>query len=286
MISANLISLALLAGILAAFNPCGFVLLPAYLMHFIASESISERRSLIYFKAFRFSLGMTLGFIGVFGGFALFIASMAGSVERYLPIITILVGLSLIAWSIALLLGKNILLRKLANPNIAPTEKWHSQIGYGVTFALTSLSCTIGPFLAITATAIQGRDVLRSLTLFMAYALGMGMVVLTLALALAATRSTLVRRIQGSQRGISIFSGALLLIVGFYETWYGWFEIRTLRGGVVSDPVISFAVSIQSGITQNLVKVGATTLVLLSTFLISLILFVAYLFKRTKVSSG
>jgi hypothetical protein len=44
----------------------------------------------------------------------------------------------------------------LAGHGSAPTAaSWWSQIGYGVSFALASLSCTIAPFLAVTAGALS-----------------------------------------------------------------------------------------------------------------------------------
>jgi cytochrome c-type biogenesis protein len=268
MISFNLFSLSLLAGALAAFNPCGFVLLPAYLTSLIVSEDTEENKALIYLRAVRFSLGMTTGFIAVFGTFALVIAPVAGSVEKYLPIITIAVGAALLVLAVSLLLEKNLFLKKLANPNIAPNKNWGSQVGYGITFALVSLSCTIGPFLAITAAAISAKSFLRVISLFVSYSLGMGVIVLTLAFAVAAAKSKLIGRIRRSQRLISKLSGIFLLIVGGYEMWYGYFEIQTLKGQASSDPAIRFASALQSRLTQFVASLG-------TPFLLSLIILMA-----------
>ena len=285
MISFGLFSLALLAGALAAFNPCGFGLLPAYLTHVIAGGANPVPGPSLYLRAIRFSLGMTVGFIGVFGGFALFITPIAGTVQKYLPVVTILVGIMLIAWSVSLLLGKNLFLKKIANPNIAPNEKWLSQVGYGVTFALASLSCTIGPFLAITATAVRSRNFLKSLILFATYSLGMGLVVLILALSVAGTRSRFLGKIKSSNHLISILTGLFFLVVGLYQTWYGWFEIRILRGDPVSDPIITFAISIQSRIVRALADVGSISLVILSSAIIAVLLVSGYRSKMKKAKS-
>ena len=285
MVSISLLSLAFLAGVLAAFNPCGFVLLPAYLAHIIAGDANLLPSSSTYYKAIRFSLGMTIGFIAVFGGYALFITPIAGSVEKYLPLVTILVGLVLIVWAVTLILGKNLLLKKIVNPNIAPNEKWFSQVGYGVTFALASLSCTIGPFLGITAAAIQSRNFFKSITLFITYSLGMGLVVLTLAVSVAATKSVLIMKVKSSIHLISILSGLFLLIVGLYETWYGWFEIRALRGDSTSDPLISSAISIQSLIVRTVANLGSTAIIAFSFAVISLSLIFAYRARIDKSNS-
>jgi len=280
MISLNLFSLSLLAGALAAFNPCGFVLLPAYLTSLIISDDAEEHQAMIYIRAIRFSLGMTTGFIGVFGAFALFITPIAGTVVKYLPIITIIVGIVLVALAVSLIIGKNLVFKKLANPNIAPNQNWFSKVGYGITFALASLSCTVGPFLAVTATAISTKSVIKTVLLFASYAMGMGIVVLTLALAVAAAKSKLIYRIKRSQRWISRLSGAFLLVVGAYEIWYGFFEIRASSGQASSDPVTSVAFRLQSKITQIVAALGVPLLVGLLMLMASLLVFRRYRTRR------
>jgi len=277
-------SLAFLAGVLAAFNPCGFVLLPAYLASIIVGENEPEPGWKTHIRALKFSAGMTLGFIGVFGGFALLLSSVSGSIGRYLPFVTVVVGVVLILISLSLIFGQTLLLRKLANPNIAPTRSWLSQIGYGLSFALASLSCTIGPFLAITAAAIANGNIFSTFTLFAVYAIGMGSVVLLLALSVSTTRMGLITKLKKSQGAISKFSGYFLLLVGLYESWYGWYEIRILRGDNSSDPVISFAISIQSKITQSIANVGSGVLILSITLLTALLLLVGSR-KRKRISA-
>jgi len=267
MISLDLFSLALLAGALAAFNPCGFVLLPAYLTSLILSGDLGERKASVYLRAVRFSLGMTVGFIAVFGGFALVVVPIAGSLQRFLPIITIIVGIAMLSLAIPLILGKVFFLKKLANPNIAPKENWLSQVGYGVTFALLSLSCTIGPFLAITAAAITTKSPVKIFSTFTTYALGMGIIVLTLALAVAAADTRILPILKRSQGLIGRLSGVFLLVVAAYVIWYGYYEIRIFSGQITSDPIIEFAFGIQSKITEIVAWLGAPFLISLFVLL-------------------
>lgn len=278
-----MISLAFLAGVLAAFNPCGFVLLPAYLTSIILGEELQGNKRTADIRAIKFSVGMTLGFIGVFGSFALLISSISTSIEQYLPFFTLVVGVFLIVISVFLILGKSLVLRKLANPNIAPTRGWFSQIGYGISFALASLSCTVGPFLAITAAAISKGNFLNTLTLFTTYAIGMGSVVLLLALFVVTARTGLITKLKRSQGKISTLSGYLLVIVGFYETWYGWYEIRILHGSNSSDPIVSFVSSLQSKLTQWLANLGSLT-IFFGILSLSTVLLIAN-FRKRKLKS-
>lgn len=270
-----MLSLAFLAGVLAAFNPCGFVLLPAYLASIIVGENDHTQGWTTHIRALKFSAGMTSGFIFVFGGFALLLSSVSSSIGRYLPVVTLLVGFVLILVSVSLIFGRTLILRKLANPNIAPTRGWLSQIGYGLSFALASLSCTIGPFLAITVAAIAKGNIFNTFTLFAIYAIGMGSVVLVLALLVSTAQIGLISKLKRSQGAISKFSGYFLLLVGLYESWYGWYEIRILRGDNRADRIVSFAISIQSKITQTIANVGTGVLILSITLLTALLLFVS-----------
>ena len=265
MVSVGALSLAILAGALAAFNPCGFALLPAYLFSLLVDKEHQQSKTDLYKRAIKFSVAMTLGFIFVFGSFATVISPFTGSIARYLPFLTEIIGVALLVLGVTLLSGRSFNIAKFRTPNIAPTGKWRTQIGYGITFALASLSCTIGPFLAITATAVQSKSIFKIIVLFTTYALGMGIVVLVLAFITAAARNNAIMRIRNSQGLIARIGGAFLIAVGIYEIWYGWFEIRVLRGENSSDPFINFASKIQSGITNWVANLGTGNILLIGS---------------------
>ena len=219
--------LALVAGAVAAFNPCGFALLPAYLALLVAEGPGTGRgsRAAAVARAVRFSAGMTVGFVAVFGLFGAVITSLA--------------------------------VPGLAGRGRAPAWTWGSQIGYGVSFALASLSCTIAPFLAVTAGSLRGAGVWGIAGSYLAYALGMGTVVLTLALAVATARSSVTAVMRRAAPVVSRLAGVLLLVAGGYVAWYGWFELRVLAGDTTTDPVVSAAVGVQATITRWIAGLGA-----------------------------
>lgn len=245
------ISIALVAGILATFNPCGFALLPAYLSALVlGSEQQSANKYAVYFRALRFSLGMALGLVLVFSLFALIVFPLSLSLEQYLPAVTALIGVALLLFGIQLLRGKSPTLKRILNPNIAPRQQFLTQIGYGVTFALGSLSCTIGPFLAITSTAFASGSLATILLSFILYGLGMGVTILILALLTAATNRALISKIRGATPVIEKITAVLVIVVGLYICIYAWFEIQSYAGLDASNPVIDFALSIQAALIQ------------------------------------
>ncbi len=251
--------LALVAGAVAAFNPCGFALLPAYLALLVAEGPGTGRgsRAVAVARAVRFSAGMTVGFVAVFGLFGAVITSLAVSVEAYLPVVTVVIGVVLVGLGGWLLAGRSLAVPGLAGRGRAPAWTWGSQIGYGVSFALASLSCTIAPFLAVTAGSLRGVGIWGIAGSYLAYALGMGTVVLTLALAVATARSSVTVVMRRAGPVISWLAGVLLLVAGAYVAWYGWFELRVLAGSTTTDPVVSAAVGVQATIVQWISGLGA-----------------------------
>ena len=250
------LALALVAGAVASFNPCGFALLPAYLTMLVAGPRDTTDHGAGATRAVRFTTGMTVGFVAVFGSFALVVAPLALSIERWLPVLTVMIGVVLIALAGWLLAGRELPGPRLNRKGRAPSVTWFSQIGYGVTFALASLSCTVAPFLAVTASALRAGSATGVVAVFLAYALGMGAVVGILAIAAVTAGSTVTARLRRASPVISRFSGALLLFAGAYVAWYGWFELRVLAGTTVEDPVVSAAIGVQAALSRAVAGLG------------------------------
>ena len=248
-----MLGLALLAGAVAAFNPCGFALLPAYLGLFVGQ---APGRAAAVAAAVRFAAGMTIGFVAVFGIAGAVLAPLAVSIEPYLPYVTVAIGVLLLFLGVWLLTGRQLGVRGLAGRGWAPTDSVWSKAGYGVSFALASLSCTIAPFLAVTATSLRAGGLPGVVGAFLAYAAGMGVVVLVLALAVAGARSSFVGSMRRAGAVISRLSGGLLVLAGAYVGWYGWFEIRVLTGRGTADPVVDAALAVQSAVSRWVAGLG------------------------------
>lgn len=273
----EILALALVAGGVAAFNPCGFALLPAYLTMLVTR---SDEGSPIG-RALRFTSGMTLGFVAVFGTFGLVIAPLALSIERWLPVLTIVVGAVLIILGGWLLAGHTLALPGLRRGGRAPTGSWWSQVGYGITFALVSLSCTIAPFLAVTASALRSGPAV-TVAAYVTYAVGMGAVVGVLAI--TATTTTSLQRLRRAAPVISRLSGALLVVAGLYVGWYGWFELRILADARTQDPIIAAGLEVQSWLTRTVAGLGVTG-ILVAAAIVAAVAAVLVVRRRRRASS-
>jgi cytochrome c biogenesis protein CcdA len=246
----GLVGLAFAAGLVAALNPCGFAMLPAYLVLVVWGEGADEqraeagglRRLAPIGRALAATVGMALGFLTVFGFFGALTISAATTVQRYLPYATMLIGIVLVTLGIWLLSGRELTLLtpKLPERHWAPTVRLGSMFGYGVSYAIASLSCTIGPFLAVTAAGLRGGSLLVSISIYLAYVGGLTLVVGVLAVAAASASSALADRIRRILPYVNRIGGALLVVVGLYVGYYGLYEVRLFEfKGNPKDPVIS-----------------------------------------------
>jgi cytochrome c biogenesis protein CcdA len=248
----DLLGLAFGAGLVAALNPCGFAMLPAYLSLVVLGEggglgAPSPRGGLVMLSRAMAATGaMALGFLAVFGAFGLLTVSVASTVQRFLPYATVLIGVALIALGIWLLLGRELTVllpnRVAGNGRWAPSARLGSMFGYGVGYAVASLSCTVGPFLAVTGVSLRGGPILQAVAVYVAYAAGFALIVGVLAIAVALASTAVVDRMRRMLRYVNRISGALLVVVGLYVGYYGVYEVRLFNAnGNPRDPVIAAA---------------------------------------------
>ncbi len=252
----NLVALAFVAGMVAAFNPCGFAMLPAYLTLVIDPQSGGQLAAVG--RALAATAAMALGFLAVFGSFGLLTVSVASTVQRYLPYVTLVIGVGLVVAGVWLLSGRELRAPNLAGGRWAPTARLGSMFGYGVGYAIASLSCTIGPFLAVTGSSLRRGSPAQGVLVYVAYATGIALVVGVLAVAVALASSSMVDRMRAVLPHINRISGLILVVVGLYVGYYGFYEIRLFTAnGSAEDPVVSAAGRIQRALAGWVYTHGA-----------------------------
>jgi cytochrome c-type biogenesis protein len=250
------LGLALAAGMLAAVNPCGFALLPAYLAFLISGDTPPGRVAAVR-RALTATVAMTAGFAAVFAVFGLAIAPAAGQIQRHLPWVTIGIGLVLVGLGGWLLAGRSLPgLRLGAATGPALSRTVMSMATFGAAYAVASLSCTIGPFLTLVVTSFRAGSGVDGVGLFLAYAAGMGLTVAAAALAVALAQGGVIGRLRRAAPLISRLGGLLLVVAGGYVAYYGWWETRVLAGAGATDPVVDTVGSVQRWLADGLDRVG------------------------------
>ncbi len=259
MISAP-IALAFTAGMVAAFNPCGFSLLPAYIGAFVAGDEVSERTDRRILRAVGVAGAVSVGFIIVFATAGLAIDSLTGEARRQLPWITIAIGALLAVAGVATIAGWKPTIA-IRGPRLSTgSNRPRVMVGYGATYAIASLSCTIGPFLAVTGTALSQSPV-EGLATYVAYALGMGLIILILSVASAVAHSTVANHMRRLSRVAPRVGGVLMVLAGGYAIWYGRWELAVYNGDLGTDPLIDTMEDVRLWLVAFIENVGAGRLV-------------------------
>jgi cytochrome c-type biogenesis protein len=245
-------------GLVATVNPCGFAMLPAYLSYFLGLEGDDHAdRSVL--RAVAVGVTLTAGFVAVFAVIGFIIENISGGVRDAIPYGTVVVGAALVVLAIAMLIGFEPMIRlpKLEK-GTGSRELW-SMFLFGVSYAIASLGCTIGTFLAVTSTTFRDESLLSGVVTFVAYAIGMGCVVVFLTIATALAKTSVARTLRRLLPHVHRISAVLLLLSGAYVTYYGWYEIRTRRS-IRRDPIVDYFTQRQADVSNWINDVGATRL--------------------------
>jgi len=272
--------LAFAAGLVAALNPCGFAMLPAYLLLVVRGQHSGDEPTALapIGRALAATVGMALGFLTVFGLFGALTISAATTVQRYLPYATVVVGFVLVALGIWLLSGRELTAVTPGPvgvrwaPNVQQRSRILGMYGYGVSYAIASLSCTIGPFLAVTGVGLRGGSVVGSAAIYLAYVAGLTLIVGVLAMAAATASSAVADRLRRLLPVVNRISGALLVAIGLYVGYYGCYEVRLFSATSEAnpqDPVIMVAGRLQGLLAGWVHQHGVWPWILALTVLVS-----------------
>ncbi len=230
---------AFAVGMVALINPCGFALLPAYLGFFLNQNDGETRRIVGLNRAQGVGLAMTLGFLTVFGLLGLAFTGLQETIVEWLPFFNIALGIGLVILGIAMLRGFQLVIKIPKLEKGTDDTSYGSMFLFGVSYALASLSCTIGLFLAAVGTSSSaggggGTPFLTRFGGFISYGLGMGLLATVLTIALAFGKRSLVNKFRSILPKINIISALLLLLVGPYMLAYGIWEYQLFHGDSVT----------------------------------------------------
>jgi cytochrome c biogenesis protein CcdA len=224
-------------GVLAAVNPCGFVLLPAYLMYFLGIDSRdTAHQSAPLRRALMVSLAVSSGFLLVFLVIGTISRLLTQWVELNAKYAGFVVGIVLVAFGIAMLIGWK---PAFTTPSISRStdRSLRAMFVFGVAYAVASIGCTIG-FLTTAIFGSIGRDgFVSGVVSIVLYGLGMALLVTTLTISLAAANSGLVALLKRGLPYMDRIAAVFILLTGVYLSWYWYVAIaeRDSLGSVGSN---------------------------------------------------
>lgn len=277
-------SYAFTLGLIATVNPCGFAMLPAYLSYFVGLEGDDDAdRSVL--RALAVGATVTAGFVAVFAVTGYIIENVSRTVRDAIPYATVVIGLALVVLAIAMLRGyqPNLRLPKLNKGG--GSRELGSMFVFGVSYAVASLSCTIGTFLALTTTTFRNESGVSGVAVFVVYALGMGSVVIFLTIAAALAKTSVARGMRRMLPFVHRVSAVLLLASGLYVAYYGWYAIR-LQDEIQRDPIIDYIIERQTRLSNWIVDFGPTRLGVVLAIAIGAAVAAPLLNRRRRQSRG
>lgn len=257
MIDAPLL-LALTAGMVGAINPCGFALLPAYVGFFVSGENADATPERRMIRAITSSVAVTVGFVTVFVVLGTLLSSATSRIQAQLPWVTLTIGAMLVVAGLLTLAGRQIPMPQLAM-RASKGRGFAAMTSYGVVYALASLSCTIGPFLAISAAAFGGSFV-AGIATYVVYGLGMGVIILAVACCAALARPRPVDGLRSMTRYAVKAGGTLMVLSGAYAIWYARWELAVYHGDLRTNGVVQSGERWRLAVVTWIDRVGAAEL--------------------------
>ena len=222
------------AGLLAAINPCGFVLLPTYLVYFLGMENLrpgAERASVL--RALKVSLAVSAGFMSVFVIIGAITKLSTNWLVEKAEWISLVIGLALLVLGIAMLFGYRV---PFTTPKLDVGERdrsVRSMYVFGLAYAVASIGCTIAPFSSVVLGSFSSDGLTTGISAVALYGIGMALVVTGLTVTLAFANTAFLRVLRRAMVWFEQLAGILLVLTGMYLCWYWYSSITDGTGGRV-----------------------------------------------------
>ena len=265
-------SLSFIRGMVAAVNPCGFILLPTYLMYFLGLQGtapVSQRATMR--RAVIVSAAVSAGFLSVFLVAGLISWKFTSWINENAKYATGAIGLALLVLGIAMLFGYKL---PFMTPTLdagggAPQQTMRAMFVYGIAYAIASIGCTIGLFIATVFSASERDGIVAGVGNMLAYGAGMALLVSALTIALASANTSLLKFLRGSLQYVDRIAAFFVVLSGLYLLWYFyWVDIREDGTDPISQWMTDRQVQAQSFLEAHWQVVGIVTVVIVAAAMI------------------
>jgi cytochrome c biogenesis protein CcdA len=242
------VSLSFIRGMVAAVNPCGFILLPTYLMYFLGLQGVApgtQRASIR--RALLVSAAVSAGFLSVFLVAGVISYNFTSWINQNAKYATGLIGVALLVLGVAMLFGYKL---PFMTPSIGvggdgPERTMRAMFVFGIAYAVASIGCTIGLFIATVFSTTTREGVVAGVGNVLAYGAGMALLVSALTVALAMANTGLLGFLRGGMRYVDRIAAGFVVLSGAYLLWYFyWVDVRE-----EGDPITDWALERQTQAT-------------------------------------
>jgi len=239
------------SGLLAAVNPCGFVLLPTYLMYFLGVSGRPGTQRATVHRALLVSAALSVGFMTVFvivGGISRLFTDWLNQNAKY---VALLIGIALVILGIAMLFGYRL---PFSTPKLETGKRDQTVVSmyvFGVAYAIASIGCTLGPFSATVLGTIDTDGFFQGVIAVVLYGVAMSLLITTLTVTLALAQGGLLKSLRTGMKYVEIASAIVMILSGLYLTWYWFNDIRDKYDDNLTGRVLNWQERIAQYIDDN-----------------------------------
>lgn len=239
------------SGLLAAVNPCGFVLLPTYLMYFLGVSGRPGTQRATVRRALLVSAALSAGFMTVFvivGGISRLFTDWLNQNAKYLAL---LIGVALVILGIAMLFGYRL---PFSTPKLETGKRDQtiaSMYIFGLAYAVSSIGCTLGPFSATVLGTIDTDGFFQGVVAVALYGIAMSLLITTLTVTLALAQGGLLKSLRTGMTYVETASAVVMILSGLYLSWYWFNDIRDKYDDDLTGRVLNWQERIAQYIDNN-----------------------------------
>jgi cytochrome c biogenesis protein CcdA len=269
------------SGLLAAVNPCGFVLLPTYLMYFLGvSGRPGTQRSTVR-RALLVSAALSAGFMTIFvivGGISRLFTDWLNQNAKY---VALLIGIALVLLGIAMLFGYRL---PFSTPKLDTGKRDQTVVSmyvFGLAYAVASIGCTLGPFSATVLGTIDTDGFVQGIIAVILYGAAMSLLITTLTVTLALAQGGLLKSLRTGMKYVEIASAIVMILSGLYLTWYWFNDIRDNYDDNLTGRVLSWQERVAQFLDDN-----RLVLAIIFTFVVGIALSYTLISRRREVQQS
>jgi len=239
------------SGLLAAVNPCGFVLLPTYLMYFLGVSGRPGTQRATVRRALLVSTALSVGFMTVFvivGGISRLFTDWLNQNAKY---VALLIGIALVILGIAMLFGYRL---PFSTPKLETGKRDQTVVSmyvFGLAYAIASIGCTLGPFSATVLGTIDTDGFFQGVIAVVLYGVAMSLLITTLTVTLALAQGGLLKSLRTGMKYVEIASAIVMILSGLYLAWYWFNDIRDKYDDNLTGRVLNWQERIAQYIDDN-----------------------------------
>lgn len=223
--------IAFSAGLVAVFNPCGFALLSVYLSYFLQEKGFDKSVSIPkkFYESILISTTVNIGFVIVFFLFGLLISGGFYTLKSIFSYVGILISIILLGYGFYVLSGGMVYfskLSKLSNSINSSNEKsLKFYFYYGISYGLTSLSCSLPIFMSIVFSFSNTSSINLLFRDFVLFSMGSWISLIIVSIALLFIK-TFLEKIKIFFKIYNILASLILIISGSYLILYWMSEFK------------------------------------------------------------